>query len=112
IPPAEFIPIAEELGIIIPIGTWVLRTACTCNKAWQKKGITPMRIAVNISSLQFKQKDFVEIVKNILAETELEPRYLELEITESAILLNIAEMIDSMKELKELGVSIAIDNFG
>ena len=83
IPPLDFIPLAEETGLIIPIGEWVLRQACAQNKAWQEAGNEPVPISVNVSLSQFRQKDFVELVETVLQETGLAPKYLELEITES-----------------------------
>ena len=110
IPPSEFIPLAEETGLIIPISKWVLETACKQNKQWQENGVTPMRVAVNISSYLFKE-DLVTIVSRILSETQLEPCYLELELTESIMQTpEIAKPI--LKELKELGVRLSIDDFG
>lgn len=109
--PMDFIPLAEETGLIKSIGEWVLRTACLQNKAWQEAGFTPIRIAVNVSAQQFKQMDFIETVRNILKETQLEPCYLELELTENVMLSN-REVIRAVTELKKLGVRIAIDDFG
>ncbi|WML44907.1 EAL domain-containing protein [Neobacillus sp. PS3-40] len=110
--PAEFIPIAEEIGIIGSLGTWVLKEACTQTKILSELNQTPIRVAVNISSKQFKDKKFVDIVCNTLKETGLNPAQLELEITESVSLDNIDELILKLKLLKEMGISIAIDDFG
>ena len=85
-PPAQFIPIAEECGLIVPIGQWVLREACRQARAWQDAGLPPMRIAVNISAVELRGKDFVAGVRAILTETGLEPRYLELELTETFLM--------------------------
>jgi EAL domain-containing protein (putative c-di-GMP-specific phosphodiesterase class I) len=113
IPPLTFIPIAEELGLIIPIGEWVLRTACAKIKAWhQFSEFQQIKIAVNISVKQFNQKNFVAVVRKILEETQLNPNYLELEITESHILSNISDIVQKMVDLKALGVRFAIDDFG
>ena len=113
IPPLTFIPIAEELGLIIPIGEWVLRTACAKIKAWQQfSEFQQIKIAVNISVKQFRQKNFVAVVRKILEETQLNPNYLELEITESHILSNISDIVQKMVDLKALGVRFAIDDFG
>lgn len=111
VPPSEFIPIAEETGLIIPIGAWVLRTACRQNKVWQECGYTPITIAVNISGVQFQQANFVETIKTVLHETGLDPHFLEIEITESIIqeMIKISEVV---KEIKSLGIAIAIDDFG
>lgn len=111
ISPAEFIPLAEETGLIIPIGEWVLREACRQNKEWQDAGLTPLRIAVNISSRQFQQSGFVELVSRVLKDTGLEPQYLELELTES-IVQNSAYAISIMHKLKEMGIFLSIDDFG
>ncbi|PLT32833.1 bifunctional diguanylate cyclase/phosphodiesterase [Bacillus sp. V5-8f] len=109
--PAEFIPLAEETGLILPIGEWVLKTACLQNKAWQEDGYPPLRVAVNISSRQFQQSNFVETVKKILKETELDPMYLELELTES-IIQDSKHAISTMHTLKEMGIHLSIDDFG
>jgi diguanylate cyclase (GGDEF)-like protein/PAS domain S-box-containing protein len=111
ISPAEFIPLAEETGLIVPIGKWALRTACEQNKAWQDLGLGEFLIAVNISVRQLQEEDFVEFVKKVLAETELDPTCLELEITES-IMQNIERSTKILHQLKELGVKISIDDFG
>ena len=86
VPPAQFIPIAEECGFIVPIGRWVLREACRQARAWQDAGLPPMRIAINISAVELRDKDFVAGVRAILTETGLEPRYLELELTETFLM--------------------------
>jgi diguanylate cyclase (GGDEF)-like protein len=109
--PAEFIPLAEETGLIIPIGTWVLRTACAQAKAWQDAGLALPRIAVNISVLQFVQTDFTDLVFQILNETGLSPYTLELEITES-LLMKDAEGAITLGILKDQGIQFAIDDFG
>ncbi|HEY0826719.1 MAG TPA: EAL domain-containing protein [Bacilli bacterium] len=113
ISPAEFITIAEETGSIIPIGLWVLRTACRQNKVWQTKGMPPLRIAVNISAKQFKgiEDQFVRLVQSVLKETNLEPQYLELELTET-VMQNSPEAILMLRRLKSIGVKITIDDFG
>lgn len=110
--PAAFIPIAEETGLIIPIGEWVLRTACTQNKHWQEQGFPPLRIAVNISARQFKEPNFVNLVKNILNETKLDPQWLELEVTESIAMEKGETSLEMLSSFKELGVRISIDDFG
>jgi diguanylate cyclase (GGDEF)-like protein/PAS domain S-box-containing protein len=111
IPPAVFIPIAEETGLIIPMGEWAIRTACKENKRWQSAGYLPITVSVNISAKQFFQSNLVEIVKDALTVTGLEPRYLELEITES-ITMDVEHSISTLLELKNLGVKISIDDFG
>lgn len=112
IPPGKFIPRAEETGLIIPIGEWVLRTACAQNQAWQIAGLPPMRVSVNVSVRQFTQQNIVDVIRDILAETGLEPEFLELEITESVIMLNPDLAIKTLGDLKAMGISIAIDDFG
>ncbi len=111
ISPIEFIPIAEETGLIALIGNWVLKNACHQFKQWLKIGIPLQRIAVNVSSRQFKDKNFVKTVRDILHETKLEPSCLELEITES-VTQQVEEATIIMKELKKLGVHLSIDDFG
>jgi len=110
--PTSFIPIAEETGLIIPIGEWVLRTACTQNKQWQNQGFPPLRMAVNISARQFREPSFVKLVKGILQETELDPQWLELEITESIAMDNGDISLEMLSAFKEIGVRISIDDFG
>lgn len=110
--PMRFIPTAEETGLIIPIGQWVLHTACAQNKAWQIAGLKPIRIAVNISVRQFYQHDFVETVVQILKETGLEPEFLELEITENILMRNDVTISTALGKLKEIGIHISIDDFG
>lgn len=110
--PSVFIPLAEQSGLIHSIGEWVLRTACEQNKRWQDIGLPPIRVAVNLSPEQFKNPKLVAIVKNVLEDTRLPPQYLELEITESVAVKEAETVIRSLRQLKELGVSIAIDDFG
>ena len=109
--PIDFIPLAEETGLIVPIGEWVLKTACAQNKAWQKAGFPPIRVAVNITAQQLKQKNLIETIREILRVTGLEAKYLELELTENVILSNI-DIIKTITALKKIGVTIAIDDFG
>ena len=111
ISPGMFIPIAEESGLIIPIGQWVLETACTQVKQWEKEGLPPLKVAVNLSLGQLFQQDLVEMVQEVLLKTELEPQCLQLEITES-MTINIDQMTTVLRNLKELGITIAIDDFG
>jgi diguanylate cyclase (GGDEF)-like protein/PAS domain S-box-containing protein len=112
ISPQQFIPVAEDSGLIVPIGEWVLRTACRQNKLWQESGLPMMRIAVNLSSRQFKQENLVETIHSILEETGLEPVYLELEITETIAMNQADYTIEKLEALKRLGIQIAIDDFG
>jgi len=110
--PAEFIPLAEEAGLIIPIGDWVLRTACAQNKAWQNSGYAPLPVSVNISVLQFQESSFVEKVVKVLDETKLDPKWLHLEITESVAIKDTELTINILDDLQKIGVKIALDDFG
>jgi len=112
IAPTLFIPVAEASGLIIPMGTWALQTACAQNKAWQDRGLPNITIAVNISGHQFKQHNFVDLIKNILQDTGLEGKYLELELTESVLFSDISELLLKLQQLKDLGISINLDDFG
>ncbi|MDF2959394.1 MAG: sensor diguanylate cyclase/phosphodiesterase [Paenibacillus sp.] len=112
ISPVEFIPLAEETGLIVPIGEWVLRKACEQNVFWQKAGNPPMRVSVNLSARQFLQKNLIEDVQQILLETGLEPKLLELEITESMAMHNEEYVIAKLNSLRNIGIQIAIDDFG
>jgi diguanylate cyclase (GGDEF)-like protein len=111
ISPADFIPIAEQSGLIVPIGEWVMQTACNDVKKWVDQGID-MRIAVNVSGAQFYQSDIVDYTKKVLNKTELEPKRLELEVTESVFMDDINQTIKTLQDLHELGVELAIDDFG
>ncbi|NQE37590.1 putative signaling protein [Microcoleus sp. IPMA8] len=110
--PAKFIPIAEANGEIVPIGEWVLRTACAQTRRWQLAGMPALRISVNLSARQFEQANLVEMVRQILAQTELEAAYLELEVTETALMTDIERSVKTLLQLRELGVSLALDDFG
>ncbi len=112
IPPDKFIPIAEETGLIVPIGEWVLQTACKQTKVWQTAGFPSLRIAVNLSSRQFSQIDLRHQLVQILMETGLDSKYIELELTESMLVQNTKVAIEKLNALKSLGVEIAIDDFG
>ena len=109
--PGEFIPLAEETGIILALGKFVLQQSCHQVLAWQQMGY-PMRVAVNLSPLQFQKENLLAIIKDTLASTQLAPESLELEITESMVMGNVEKSIDRMKALKELGLTIAVDDFG
>jgi diguanylate cyclase (GGDEF)-like protein/PAS domain S-box-containing protein len=109
---SQFIPIAEESGLIIPIGEWVLRRACQQARDWQAAGYEPIAIAVNVSAVQFKEKNFLELVSRTLDETGLDPCYLELELTESATMHDMEFTISLLESLKRMGVRLAIDDFG
>lgn len=110
--PVHFIPMAEELGLIVPIGKWVLRTACSQLKQWQEAGLPPITVSVNISARQFRQEGLVKAITDILQETGLDPRYLELELTESMVLNSADKSTVTLHELKALGVELSIDDFG
>jgi len=110
--PKEFVPLAEESGLIIALGDWVMRVACAQNKAWQDAGLMPMRLSVNFSARQFQQQTFISDVAQILKDTNLDPRWLELELTESSIMKDPEEAIEKLHELKLMGVKVAIDDFG
>jgi EAL domain-containing protein (putative c-di-GMP-specific phosphodiesterase class I) len=110
--PNKFIPIAEETGLIVPIGDWALREACRQNKAWQETGLPPMAICVNVSARQFMERNWVGRVADALRESGLEARYLELELTESLIMQDAEQAVETMKELQILGVQLSIDDFG
>jgi len=112
ISPAEFIPLAEDTGLIVPIGEWVLRNACLQNKRWQDRGFAPIHMAVNISARQFHEQDVIETVIRTLDETGLAPEYLELELTESSIMKNADLAADVLIRLKRMGINISIDDFG
>ncbi len=110
--PDTFIPIAEETGIILPLGEWILKTACEQAKAWQLAGYSPIYITVNISSVQFKQKNFVESIAQALLDSGLQPEYLEIELTESILMEPTEITFKKLNELKATGVKLAIDDFG
>ncbi len=112
VPPAKFIPIAEESGLIVPIGRWVLGEACHQAKAWQDMGLAPIHIAVNCSAVELRAKDFVAGVRLILNETGLDARYLELELTETFLMQDAASTSDVLHSLKEIGLMLALDDFG
>jgi diguanylate cyclase (GGDEF)-like protein len=110
--PDDFIPVAEQRGLIMPIGAWVLRSACRQNRMWQLSGLPRVPVAVNLSAIQFKQKDFVAEIERVLAETGLDPEWLELELTESMLASETAERLRILQGLRSLGVRLAIDDFG
>jgi diguanylate cyclase (GGDEF)-like protein/PAS domain S-box-containing protein len=112
VPPLRFIPFAEESGLILPIGDWVLKEACRQSRAWQEAGLPPLRVSVNISALQFRQPDFAVTVERALAAAGLEARYLQLEVTESMIMYEAERMTESLEQLKAMGLELAIDDFG
>lgn len=110
--PDKFIPLAEETGLIVPIGEWVLKTACAQNKAWQDAGLLPLRVAVNLSVRQFQQPLLLNIVSQTLQETGLSPQFLELEITETIAMQNVELTKAILSELHQMGVYLSIDDFG
>jgi diguanylate cyclase (GGDEF)-like protein/PAS domain S-box-containing protein len=110
--PDKFIRIAENSGLIVPIGEWVLRTACSQARKWQDEGVPAVSVAVNVSAIQFRQEDFCELIRRVLHETGLAPQYLELELTESLLLANANVTLSVLKELKSMGLTLAIDDFG
>ncbi|BCR03724.1 GGDEF domain-containing protein [Desulfuromonas versatilis] len=112
LPPSSFISLAEETGLIFPIGEWVLRHACLQNRAWQDQGLAPVRVAVNLSGYQLQHKGLIATVRKILEETGLDPMYLELEVTETVVMQNPDFAVAILNELRGLGIHISIDDFG
>lgn len=112
VPPIRFIRIAEDCGVIVPIGRWVLREACAQTKQWQDDGLTIAAISVNISAVEFRRQDFVEGVRTILAETGLSPNCLQLEITESVLMHHAEGSVAILQQLKDMGIQLAVDDFG
>lgn len=112
IPPSEFIPIAEESGLIELIGQWVLEETCAQNCRWQAEGLPPVKASVNVSARQFRNRTFVASVEEVLARTGLDPRWLELEITESVLIGDVEAIVKRMEDLRRLGISLSIDDFG
>jgi diguanylate cyclase (GGDEF)-like protein len=112
IPPDQFIPLAEESGLIVPIGEWVLREACRQARVWQDQGLPTLRVAVNISALQFRRLDLVETVRLALADAALEARFLEIELTETAVMSDPEESVAILERLSRMGVIVSVDDFG
>lgn len=112
VPPGQFIPLAEDTGLIVPIGNWVLRTACRQNVAWQRRGLPAVVMAVNLSARQFKDPGLLQDIADVLQQTGMAPDLLELEITESMIMNNVEQAAERVAEIKKLGVRLAIDDFG
>ncbi|MGZ9583268.1 putative bifunctional diguanylate cyclase/phosphodiesterase [Paenibacillus marinisediminis] len=111
VPPAEFIPLAEENGFIVPLGEWVIQEACRQNKQWQSEGLPHIPVSVNLSVRQFEQHDLIKVVEHALTVTGLKPQYLDLEITET-MTMDVSRALRVMKDLKRMGVTISIDDFG
>jgi diguanylate cyclase (GGDEF)-like protein/PAS domain S-box-containing protein len=112
ISPVEFIPLLEETGLIVEVGTWVLKTACLQNAAWQKEGLPPVRMSVNVSAHQFYRSNLVGLVEEALRESQMDPKWLDLELTETLTLDDSEATIDIMQHLKSLGVGLSLDDFG
>lgn len=112
ISPCEFISLAEETGLILPLGEWVLRTACAQNRAWQQAGLPALRVSVNLSACQIRQADLITCIDRILTETGLKPEYLELEITESVLMSDIQSTFQILTAIRQKGITLAMDDFG
>ena len=112
VPPNQFIPAAEEHGLIVRLGEWVLQTACAQNREWQKLGLAPIRMAVNFSPKQFQVTDLCDRIMQILLETDLDPQYLEIEITESLVMQDQHTTVKMLQQLRSLGMSVSVDDFG
>ena len=112
VPPIKFIPLAEETGLICALGEWVLQTACAQNQAWQKMGIPPFRMAVNLSARQFQQQNLVSMIEDVLQKTGLDPQYLELEITESIAIQDTNLTLAVLQKLRNMGIHVSMDDFG
>lgn len=110
--PAEFMPVAEDTGLIVPIGEWVLGEACRQAGAWAKTGLTPTKVAVNLSSLQFRRGGLLDMVRRVVQETGMDPAFLELELTESVIMENAEATIHVLNQLKDMGITLSVDDFG
>lgn len=110
--PGEFIPLAEETGLIMQIGEWALREACKAAKSWQDQKYQPISVSVNLSPKQFRHQDIAHLIKTVLAETKLDAKYLEMEITETAVMDNLEASINKLNDIEKMGVSISIDDFG
>jgi diguanylate cyclase (GGDEF)-like protein len=112
IAPDDFIPLAEESGLIVPIGEWVVREACRQIRAWESEGLPPVRIAVNVSATQFRQRDLIDIVRRALDEAAIPASRLEIELTESAVMSNPEESAETLAQLSRMGVAVSVDDFG
>ena len=112
ISPADFIPLAEDTGLIVPIGEWILRAACEQCKAWERAGLSPFTVSVNIAAPQFRRSNLLQLVSTVLTECKLDACWLGLEITESSIMKHAEQTIKTLLDLRAIGVAIAIDDFG
>ena len=112
VPPGRFISVAEDTGLIVPIGAWVMRTACRQNRAWQDAGVGHLRVAVNLSARQFGSPDLLDGIRAVLGETGLDPACLEIELTESLFMSDVSLAVDLLHSMKALGVNLSIDDFG
>lgn len=112
LPPANFVPLAEETGLIDPIGEWVIREACRQARAWQDQGLISIRIAINISPFQFRQGNLLQIIGHSLGEHDLDPRYLEIELTESTVMSDVENSAVILERLSQMGVTVSVDDFG
>ena len=110
--PATFMQIAEDSGLIVDIGDWVLREACSQQKAWSLHHFPPLRMAINISTMQFRRSNFIEVVRSVIAETGIDPGFIELELTEHMAMHRADEVLETLRDLKQIGVKLAIDDFG
>lgn len=110
--PAEFIPIAEETGLILPIGEWIIKTACNQHVEWMKKGYKPFIMAINLSTVQIQHKDFGKVVRKIIEESKVDTKYLEFEITETILMESLDCSMELLKEFRDLEIKVALDDFG
>jgi EAL domain-containing protein (putative c-di-GMP-specific phosphodiesterase class I) len=108
----DFIPLAEECGLILSIGEWVLREACSQAREWQRAGLPFLRVAVNVSPVQFRQSNFLQTVRKALLDFDLEPQYLEIELTETTVMVNAEGSVEILEDLSRMGVVVSIDDFG
>jgi EAL domain-containing protein (putative c-di-GMP-specific phosphodiesterase class I) len=112
IQPSVFIPLAEQIGVIAPIGEWVLRTACHQAKAWQQEGFAPLRVGINVSASQLQDPKFADVVAHIINESKIDPKWINLEITESVVMEDVKEAVGKFRQLHDVGITLAIDDFG
>jgi EAL domain-containing protein (putative c-di-GMP-specific phosphodiesterase class I) len=112
IPPQRFIPVAEDSGMILGIGEWALYQACRQAELWRDRGVLDLRISVNVSAVQFRQTDFIDVIQRTLAQSGLPPGQLELELTESVVMQGVEPALEKLRQLAALGVKVAIDDFG